>query len=135
MKPVQDLRSLLLDERVDKVKDKSIYFLSEAKSKDLTDKIFSNEYILESGITYIIKKLDDTHIGVVGDGVNVFSNCLQIEANSAEQPISWEEIENKPTDYLPAAHTHPMADIEGIQDALDEIERRLEALEALEAKV
>ena len=34
--------------------------------------------------------------------------------------VDWSEIGNKPTDYPPSDHTHDIADVNGLQDALDD---------------
>lgn len=34
-------------------------------------------------------------------------------------PVQWDDIENKPATYPPEAHTHPIAQVTGLQAALD----------------
>jgi len=38
----------------------------------------------------------------------------------ADTTPDWSEIQNKPTEFTPSAHTHAVADVTGLQDALDE---------------
>lgn len=33
--------------------------------------------------------------------------------------VAWDGVTGKPTDYPPSAHTHPIAQVDGLQDALD----------------
>ena len=35
--------------------------------------------------------------------------------------ILWEDIGNKPTEFPPESHTHPISDIDGLQDELDDL--------------
>lgn len=35
-------------------------------------------------------------------------------------PVSWENIENKPTTFPPSIHTHQISEVDGLQDALNE---------------
>ena len=37
----------------------------------------------------------------------------------APSSIAWDDVTGKPTTFTPAAHTHSIADIEGLQEALD----------------
>src|SRR5690606_6987463 len=33
--------------------------------------------------------------------------------------VSWDAVEDKPSDFPPSAHTHPISDVNGLQDELD----------------
>lgn len=62
-------------------------------------------------------------------------------------PVDWEDVENKPSEFPPTSHTHAAGDVSsgtfaaaripslavskitGLQDKIDEIEGRLDALE------
>ena|SRR5699024_1697364 len=34
-------------------------------------------------------------------------------------PVDWEDVENKPSEFPPTSHTHAIANVTGLQDALD----------------
>lgn len=42
----------------------------------------------------------------------------QIKVPQAEK-VPWDGVQDKPEDYPPSAHTHPIAQVDGLQDALD----------------
>src|SRR5690554_2279144 len=74
-----------------------------------------------------------------------------VNGNGESEPVQWGDIENKPTEFTPEAHTHlwaditdklteftptshthSISDINGLEDRLTSIEQRLEALEIVE---
>lgn len=36
-------------------------------------------------------------------------------------PVTWANIQNKPTEFAPTAHSHSITDVEGLEDRLDEV--------------
>lgn len=49
-------------------------------------------------------------------------------------PVNWDDIQGKPDEYKPEEHTHPIAQVEGLQDALDGklSEIKVEGIEPIE---
>lgn len=44
--------------------------------------------------------------------------------------VAWGDVTGKPSTFAPATHEHAIADVTGLQSALDAITDRLDALEA-----
>ena len=44
--------------------------------------------------------------------------------------VAWGDVTGKPSTFAPATHEHAIADVTGLQTALDAITDRLDALEA-----
>ena len=42
---------------------------------------------------------------------------------------NWGEVEGKPTEYPPESHTHVVSDVNGLQSTLNDLESRVSALE------
>lgn len=75
------------------------------------------------------------------------ANPLPTSGASGGGPVDWEDVENKPSEFPPTSHTHAAGDVSsgtfaaaripalaiskitGLQDALDGILARLDALE------
>ena len=43
--------------------------------------------------------------------------------------VSWEDVTGKPSTFPPATHTHSIADVTGLQAALNDLSARLDAIE------
>ena len=65
--------------------------------------------VTDSGHMYYVK--DDTNL-TSADGYEPYT------AESASS-VPWSGVTDKPTEFNPATHTHKIADVEGLQDALD----------------
>lgn len=53
-------------------------------------------------------------------------------ANAAASTATWGQVANRPSTYPPASHEHTIAEVTGLQDALDALSDRLDALENAE---
>lgn len=42
--------------------------------------------------------------------------------------VAWAEVTDKPSTFTPAAHTHDIAEVNGLQDALDGLDARITAI-------
>lgn len=48
-----------------------------------------------------------------GTGISISGNVISATGSSTPGPVSWVDIQNKPTSFTPSAHTHAYADITG----------------------
>lgn len=46
-------------------------------------------------------------------------NPLPVKLAGAGLDVSWDDVQDKPADFPPSPHTHPIAQVDGLQDALD----------------
>lgn len=46
-------------------------------------------------------------------------NPLDVAGGGEAATVAWADVSGKPTEFTPAAHTHTIAEVEGLQDALD----------------
>lgn len=53
-------------------------------------------------------------------------------AAAAASTATWGQVANRPSTYPPANHEHTIAEVTGLQDALDALSDRLDALENAE---
>lgn len=51
-------------------------------------------------------------------------------ASDAAKTATWGQISNRPSSFTPSDHTHEIADVDGLQAALDALSDRVDALEA-----
>jgi hypothetical protein len=51
-------------------------------------------------------------------------------ASDAAKTATWGQISNRPSSFTPSDHTHEIADVDGLQAALDALSERVDALEA-----
>lgn len=79
------------------------------------------------------------------------ANPLPVSGGGGGGPVDWEDVENKPSEFPPASHTHAAGDvtsgtfaaarvpslaiskITGLQGIIDDLTSRIEALETPEA--
>lgn len=43
-------------------------------------------------------------------------------------PVDWSSLTGKPETFAPSAHTHPISEVDGLQDALDDASERIDLL-------
>jgi len=58
---------------------------------------------------------------------------VRTNVDGAEKSATWGSVANKPSTFNPANHDHAIADVTGLQAALDALGSRIEALETPEA--
>ena len=58
-------------------------------------------------------------------------NPVTLGGGGGEAPeVGWDDVTGKPSTFTPAAHTHEISDVTGLEAALTSITGRLDALEA-----
>lgn len=65
----------------------------------------------------------------IADSEAVGADAAKVAADAAKT-ATWGQVSNKPSAFTPADHTHEIADVEGLQAALDALSERLDGLEA-----
>ena len=48
------------------------------------------------------------------------------------EPATWGSVTGKPSTFTPAAHTHTIANVTGLQAIIDDLTARIESFEAAE---
>lgn len=51
---------------------------------------------------------------------DLLNNVIMLGANVSGSTIDWSQLDNVPTEFKPEAHVHPISDVTGLQDALDD---------------
>jgi hypothetical protein len=54
--------------------------------------------------------------------------ALQEASGGGEIEVSWSGITGKPSTFPPATHTHDIANVNGLQNALDALQAEIDAL-------
>lgn len=58
--------------------------------------------------------------GEVGTrNINRALNEVAEDVTASPGEVSWDDVQGKPTSFPPSSHTHPIAQVDGLQDALD----------------
>lgn len=73
---------------------------------------------------------DASSFGLVklGSGFTVGGDG-SISVSVVPQSVDWDDIENKPTDFPPSAHTHTTTNITGLDTTLSDLNSRLTAIQ------
>ena len=64
----------------------------------------------------------DTNKIKIGNGVNQYNSLPYINPDSTSISTSWDSIEDKPSTFPPAAHTHEIDDVNGLQLKMDSLD-------------
>lgn len=59
-------------------------------------------------------------------------NNIEAGIEESGKTATWGNVANRPSTFAPATHTHTIADVTGLQTALNDFEDRIAALEAPE---
>lgn len=51
------------------------------------------------------------------------------DLGGGDAAVAWADVTGKPSTFTPAAHTHEIAEVTGLQDAIDALDARVTALE------
>lgn len=106
MKQTQDTKALTFDERVDKFKMGETKVIDNSVSPSIYSALKSDNYILERGVTYILKDETNGDEVVVGDGESTYSASVKLDGGGGEAPtVSWDDITDKPTTFAPTIGT------------------------------
>lgn len=106
MKQTQDTKALTFDERVDKFKMGETKVIHNAVSPSIYSALKSDNYILERGVTYILKDETNGEEVVLGDGETTYSGAIQLGSSNVEPPtVSWDDLTDKPTTFAPTIGT------------------------------
>lgn len=66
---------------------------------------------------------------VAGANITIEGDVISAESGLAE--VEWADVKNKPTEFVPTAHSHSASDVDGLDDELSSLDNRLENQEQL----
>ena len=83
--------------------------------------------VYESGDRVVLGELDEP-----GSGLVVLGRVTQVESSGGGTggPVRWSDIDGVPTSFPPSPHVHPVTQVPGLSDALEDLLARYTALQA-----
>ena len=102
--------------------------LGNKVDKETGKGLSSNDYTTEeknklAGLNnYTLPKASDSVLGgvKVGAGLAIDGNgTLSATGGGTADAVEWDNVLNKPSTFTPSAHTHEIANVNGLQNALD----------------
>jgi hypothetical protein len=81
--------------------------------------------ILGGGTPKRMAKLDIQFFAAQGDEIigedgNVYSFTELLQSAGGSTSVTWDDVQNKPTEFTPTAHTHAISDITNLSTSLSE---------------
>lgn len=127
-----DIFLIKTDKDLDNILEKDPVLLVNESAKVVTE---TEAYIVHGDGETVFSELSKTQLDGGGDpssNVESVSGDLVDNTDPANPVIdnpTWAQVTGKPTTFAPSAHTHEIADVNGLQGALDD---KLDSADALE---
>lgn len=101
--------------------DNDSNYINSIKTINGQDLKGSGNITISTGTTYTLPTASaDTLGGVkVGAGLAITDGVLSATGGGVADSVDWKNIQGTPKTFTPAAHTHQIADVSGLQTALD----------------